>query len=197
MDPLLEWMAPLRGLLTVWLFGLGAVIGSFLNVLAYRLPAGKSIVHPGSQCPACGRAIRWRHNLPIVSWLWLRGRCHDCGAKISRRYPLVELATALLFVAMAEIDVWPAVVAARDAAHATALETAGLDGVAILARYGFHLWLMTTLLVAALVEYDRARLPAVIVIVAITVGFVASAWNPAVRLEYSPTSGDCAGHGTA
>ncbi len=78
------------------LFVLGACIGSFLNVLIYRLPRGESIVFPGSHCPSCGRPIRWYDNIPILSWLLLRGRCHSCNARISPRYLLIEIATAVL-----------------------------------------------------------------------------------------------------
>jgi leader peptidase (prepilin peptidase)/N-methyltransferase len=106
MDSLIASIDQLGWIFDVWLFALGAAIGSFLNVVVYRLPRGKSIVYPGSQCPTCGHAIRWYHNLPIVSWIWLHGKCHDCGAKISIRYPLIELATGLLFVA-ARIVFWP------------------------------------------------------------------------------------------
>lgn len=78
----------------------GLVIGSFLNVVIYRVPRGESIVKPGSHCPNCGEAVRFRHNIPVLGWLMLRGRCADCAEPISIRYPLVELATAVLFVAI-------------------------------------------------------------------------------------------------
>jgi len=80
---------------------LGALVGSFLNVVIHRLPRGESIVRPGSRCPACGRAIRPWHNVPVLAWLALRGRCRDCGARIPVRYPLVEAATAVLFALFA------------------------------------------------------------------------------------------------
>ncbi|HEY1794066.1 MAG TPA: prepilin peptidase [Opitutaceae bacterium] len=79
-------------------FVLGACIGSFLNVVIYRVPAGKSIVTPGSTC-ACGKAIAWHDNIPILSWLVLRGRARCCGRRFSFRYPFVELLTACLFLA--------------------------------------------------------------------------------------------------
>jgi leader peptidase (prepilin peptidase) / N-methyltransferase len=78
----------------------GAVIGSFLNVVAYRLPRGESLVTPGSHCPSCGVAIKPYDNIPVLGWLLLRGRCRSCRAAISPRYPLVEAATALLAVAV-------------------------------------------------------------------------------------------------
>lgn len=76
---------------------LGLFIGSFLNVVIWRVPRGESVVSPASACPRCGHAIRPWDNLPVLSWLLLRGRCRDCSAPISPRYPAVELATAVLF----------------------------------------------------------------------------------------------------
>jgi leader peptidase (prepilin peptidase)/N-methyltransferase len=74
----------------------GLAFGSFLNVVAYRLPLRESLSKPRSRCPQCGTQIRARDNVPVFGWLLLRGRCRDCGARISRRYPLVEAGTALL-----------------------------------------------------------------------------------------------------
>ena len=79
---------------------LGASIGSFLNVVVYRLPAGLSLTHPPSRCPTCMTPLRKRENVPIVGWLMLQGKCAHCGTKISMRYPVVELITALLFVSI-------------------------------------------------------------------------------------------------
>jgi len=74
-----------------WAFAFGAVVGSFLNVVVARVPAGESIVHPRSRCPACRTPIAWHDNVPVLSWMLLRGRCRACRAGISLRYPLVEL----------------------------------------------------------------------------------------------------------
>src|SRR5438128_9972213 len=79
---------------------LGLIIGSFLNVVAYRLPRGESLVKPRSRCPGCGENVRARDNIPVLSWLLLRGRCRHCGERISARYPVVELVTGLLFAAV-------------------------------------------------------------------------------------------------
>ncbi len=79
---------------------LGAVVGSFLNVVIHRLPRGQSLVRPPSHCPSCGRRIRPWDNVPVVGFLVLRGRCRDCGAPISPRYPLVEALTAGLAVGL-------------------------------------------------------------------------------------------------
>ncbi len=76
---------------------LGLLVGSFLNVVIWRVPRGQSVVSPPSRCPSCGEQVRPRDNVPVLSWLLLRGRCRSCGARISPRYPLVELTTALLF----------------------------------------------------------------------------------------------------
>jgi leader peptidase (prepilin peptidase) / N-methyltransferase len=86
----------------------GLLVGSFLNVVAWRLPRGESLVSPRSRCPGCEAPIRAYDNVPVVSWVVLRARCRHCGTRISARYPLVELSTALLYVA---------VVVGRDGAH--------------------------------------------------------------------------------
>ncbi|MEA2146241.1 MAG: leader peptidase (prepilin peptidase) / N-methyltransferase, partial [Solirubrobacteraceae bacterium] len=84
----------------VFAAAVGAAIGSFLNVVIYRLPRGESLVHPASHCPGCEHAIRPYDNVPVLAWLWLRGRCRDCRIKISARYPGVEALTAALAVAV-------------------------------------------------------------------------------------------------
>jgi leader peptidase (prepilin peptidase) / N-methyltransferase len=88
--------------MTVILFAavLGLIVGSFLNVVAYRLPRGESLLHPRSRCPGCEAPIAPYDNVPVLSWLVLRGRCRRCRTRISARYPLVELATAALYAAV-------------------------------------------------------------------------------------------------
>ena len=86
------WLAPVAAL-----FGLA--IGSFMTVVAARVPAGESVVSPRSRCPHCGTEIRNRDNIPVLGWIMLRGRCHNCGERISARYPLLELSTAILMAA--------------------------------------------------------------------------------------------------
>jgi leader peptidase (prepilin peptidase)/N-methyltransferase len=92
MNAELPWFFP------TLVFVLGAVVGSFLNVCIYRIPQARSVVHPRSSC-ACGTLIAWYHNLPILSWLFLRGRAACCGQSFSVRYPMVELFTGLVFLA--------------------------------------------------------------------------------------------------
>lgn len=79
----------------------GAALGSFLNVCIYRLPAGESVVRPRSRCPECGAGIGWRDNVPVLSYMFLRGRCRGCATRISVQYPLVELATLLIWLGAA------------------------------------------------------------------------------------------------
>ena len=80
----------------IFVLAIGACVGSFLNVVVWRLPRGQSIVFPGSYCPQCGKAIRWYDNIPVLSWCLLRAKCRFCKKPISVRYPIVEAATALL-----------------------------------------------------------------------------------------------------
>lgn len=92
------------GLLIGWVPAigvLGLLVGSFLNVVVHRVPAGLSVVRPGSACPECRHVVRARDNVPVVSWLLLRGRCRDCHSGIPVRYPLVEAGTGLLFAGIA------------------------------------------------------------------------------------------------
>jgi leader peptidase (prepilin peptidase) / N-methyltransferase len=88
-------------LVLVFVAFLGGCVGSFLNVVMYRLPRGENVVWPGSHCPKCQHAIRPWHNLPVIGWLLLGGKCYDCKEPISPKYPLVEAATATVFVLVA------------------------------------------------------------------------------------------------
>jgi leader peptidase (prepilin peptidase)/N-methyltransferase len=84
----------------VLVFLVGLILGSFLNVCIHRLPRGQSVVHPGSRCPACRSPIRWYQNVPVLSWIALRGRCAYCSAPISWRYPLVEAMSGTILLAL-------------------------------------------------------------------------------------------------
>ncbi|HJQ04577.1 MAG TPA: prepilin peptidase [Nocardioides sp.] len=136
---------------------LGLIIGSFLNVVIHRVPRGESIVSPPSACPRCGHEIRNRHNIPVVGWLVLRGRCADCGEPISLRYPLVELGTGMLFGLVA----WR--IAALDTPSLTSTYATddGHVGWGALAAYLVFAGLGVAL---AGIDLDVRRLPDVIVL---------------------------------
>jgi len=118
---------------------LGLLVGSFLNVVIWRVPRGESVVRPPSHCPSCGNQVRPRDNVPVVSWVLLKGKCRDCDAAISRRYPLVELATGVAFAVMALRFGWDAV----------------LPAYLYLAAIGVALWM---------IDLDVKRLPNAIVL---------------------------------
>jgi len=199
--------APLELLLSPWAMGVfGLAIGSFLNVVIFRLPAmlerqwwsdvasqlrdkdsfrrtfsaeappgldqagsalrrtigalgTLNLVKPGSRCPACGHDIRWHENIPVLSWLRLHGRCSACGAKISARYPLVELSTAALF----------ALVAARFGAQPVTL---------------LYCAMVAVLLSLTLIDWDTTVLPDVLTLPLLWAGIAAAAlgWLPSVTL---------------
>lgn len=93
-------MAPQEWIIGAFIFAFGCCMGSFLNVVIYRLPRDKSLVTPGSACPGCGKPIRFYDNIPLISWLVLRARCRHCGTRISARYFVVELLTGLMFLGL-------------------------------------------------------------------------------------------------
>ena len=98
----------------------GLCIGSFLNVVIHRLPRGASVVAPPSRCPNCGYLLRWYDNVPVLSWVFLRGRCRKCGTPISIRYPIVEVLTMLVFLLHLWVFGWSVLMAVR-VVFATAL----------------------------------------------------------------------------
>lgn len=137
---------------------LGLVLGSFLNVVVYRVPIGKSIVSPPSACPNCDHEIAPYDNIPVMSWLLLRGQCRNCSVPISARYPLVELATSVAF-ALVALGFAPACFAATTSAGAVA---------AVLVMISF-LYLAAITIALALIDLDVHKLPNVIVVPAYAV----------------------------
>jgi leader peptidase (prepilin peptidase)/N-methyltransferase len=85
-------------LAVAWLAAIGGCVGSFLTVVWDRLGTGEGIVVPPSRCPECDHKLRWYHNLPIIGWIMLRGRCYDCGARIPIKHPIIEAFFALVFI---------------------------------------------------------------------------------------------------
>jgi leader peptidase (prepilin peptidase)/N-methyltransferase len=148
---------------------LGAAIGSFLNVVAYRMPRGMSLVTPGSRCPVCGHAIRWYDNVPVAGWLLLGGRCRDCRAPIAARYPLVEALVALAGAALG----W----AAFEDVSGGMARAYGFDFTAFVVR----LALFGTLFAAALIEFDGHRVPLRLLGWVLVAGFAIGSIWPGVR----------------
>jgi len=157
---------------------LGTLIGSFLNVVVYRVPRGASIVSPPSACGSCGHEVRAYDNIPLVSWLLLRGKCRDCSAPISARYPLVELAGAAAFGLVAWRFV-PEIVTA----FSSGAGGAGVAGILTLLAF---LYLGAVSIALALIDLDTRRLPNVLVLPMYVVGAVlfaaaalaAGQWQP-------------------
>ncbi len=143
---------------------LGLVFGSFLNVVIFRLPRGESLAFPGSHCPGCGRPIRAYDNIPILSWLWLKGRARCCGAPISARYPLVELMGGLLGWAVLKV-----VVSELDASTTWYMAL----GVFLL-ELGFGL----ALVAVAFIDVEHMLVPDEITLGGTLVGLVTAPWRP-------------------
>jgi len=165
--------------LYAWLFWLGATVGSFLNVVVYRLPRGLNLAYPGSGCPQCGHPIRLTDNVPLLSWLALRGRCRDCGGRISPRYLLVELSTATLFLVVAIVE--RHLLLSGDGSFSRGL-LFGSEVVPFWARYGLHVSLAATLLAATLIRSDGFPIPARLYAPVLLAGFVLPLLWPSIRL---------------
>lgn len=141
------------GFMALCVFLFGAVVGSFLNVCIYRLPLYQSIITPGSRCMSCGTAVRWFDNIPMFSWLFLRGRCRSCGVGFSVRYPFVELLTAcltlLLFVRF---------------------------GLSV--SFVIYFFFIAALIVVTFIDFDHQIIPDEISLPGIGLGFLASFFLP-------------------
>ncbi len=185
------WMAAL------WVAAVGGCVGSFLNVVIYRLPAGISLSSPGSHCPRCKHPIRWYDNVPVFGWLFLRGRCRDCQSWIPIRYPAVEATVAALFVLMVFVEGVTlggnlpqrpfSVVDGLIYPELTLWESAGI--------MGWHLFLLCSLLCASLIRYDGHAVPLRLFLPGLAIGLLGpSIWphllpQPAAILASGPTAG--------
>ena len=162
-DPRNWYAVPFHFWSAVW-FVLGCIVGSFLNVCIHRLPQGLSIVSPPSHCPHCQYSIPWYLNIPLVTWLWLRGRCRNCGAPISLRYFLVELLAGVAFVCC-----WMAF---------------GKQSAALALVYAFFL---AGLIAATFIDFEHFIIPDEITYAGIVAGFVASLLVPQLHGDPSLT----------
>jgi leader peptidase (prepilin peptidase)/N-methyltransferase len=165
-----------------WLFCCGACIGSFLNVVVYRLPRGKNLSRPRSSCPACDQRIRWYDNIPILSWIHLKGRCRNCKEPIAIRYLLVEgiVASSFMLLGMAEPITGGSVLP----------ESYKIRDLDIWMIFLAHLALLTTLLGAGLVYRDHGRVPArlfsVLLVILVVAQLVAPDFYPQPAAEGAP-----------
>jgi len=151
---------------SVFFFMLGSIVGSFLNVCIHRMPLGQSIVSPPSHCPHCNYSIPWFLNIPLATWLYLRGKCRNCGAPISSRYFLVELLTGVSF-----LGCWLAF---------------GHQSILLPLIYALFL---AGLIVATFIDFEHFIIPDEITIGGMVVGFILSCLVPALHGESSLTGG--------
>jgi len=142
----------------------GACVGSFLNVVVWRLPRRESVIRPGSHCPSCGHAVRWHDNLPVVSWLLLGGRCRDCGWRITARYPITEALCGGLWLTAFK-------------ARGLGSETPGLDLLA-------GLVLVSLLLALLLIDLDHLWLPEPLCRAGVILGLLACVAEPDQLLNH-------------
>ncbi len=184
-------------LIAVWIFATGGAIGSFLNVVVYRLPAGLSLSWPGSFCPQCKHPIRWHDNVPVLGWILLRGRCRDCRRPIPLRYPAVEALVAGLYLLLGVVEGLggAANLPVRPVPVAGGVIGPALGSAQVAGLLAWHLLLISTLLPAALIEYDGQRVPRRLFGPALVVGLVGSAcWGwlhpvPAIGVGWRPAAG--------
>ena len=189
-DPLLPlWAMELFAslFLWVWLFCIGATVGSFLNVVVYRLPRGENLAYPGSYCPRCGHHIRLRDNIPILSWLNLRGRCRDCKGRISPRYFWVELAVAIAFVTVLAADIF---LPAGSLGFATRFPLTPREVPGFWCMYGLHVVLVTTIIGVILIRADGSPVPARIFLPALLLGLGMPLAFPEIRSVPAMAYGD-------
>jgi leader peptidase (prepilin peptidase) / N-methyltransferase len=146
------------------MFVFGLLLGSFANVVIWRFPRGESLSSPGSRCPSCGTPVRWYDNIPVVSWLRLRGRCRSCGGPIAPRYPAVELLSGILWFAAAV--------------------TYGVGMQAVIA--GFFFW---TLLILTFIDLDTMRLPNPIVGALAGFGLLGVVVSQLAKVAWVPLTG--------
>jgi leader peptidase (prepilin peptidase)/N-methyltransferase len=165
----------------LWLFAVGAVVGSFLNVCIYRIPWQKSVIWPASMCPRCLEPIAFHDNVPVLSWLVLRGECRRCGQPIPGRYALIEFLTGALFVAVYLVDV--------------GLAPWGRFDSLLFARMVYHQALIALLLVATFIDYDLQIIPDEVTLPGMAIGLLGGWMVPGIRPEPALASSPLGGLG--
>ncbi|MFW6155534.1 MAG: prepilin peptidase [Planctomycetota bacterium] len=171
----------------IFVFMIGACVGSFLNVVIYRVPMGRSIVCPPSHCPSCGRPIRWYDNLPILSWLLLRAQCRDCKAPISIQYPLIEAATGLMVVGL-YVAYFLAEARTLELGPGSPVGRTALDFVRAWPMFVAHAGLLCALLASAAVDLKYYVVPLPVMWTAAALGAVAVIISPHPFLPSAPAT---------
>ncbi|GAA4427700.1 prepilin peptidase [Bremerella cremea] len=173
----IQWIQTvlIAGFLYTWFFFFGATVGSFLNVVIWRMPRGETVVTRPSRCPFCSTKLAWNDNVPVLGWLMLGGRCRTCRLPISPRYPLVEAAMGLIFLVLLQTEVLQGGSnlpghAAIALSYARAMLELKFEMLSI---YAFHCYFFSLMMCWALIAWDRSRMPLTLNVVAYGVGFFA------------------------
>lgn len=164
-------------ILGLGLFAIGTVVGSFLNVCIYRIPWQKSVIWPGSHCPRCYGAIAAQDNIPIVSWIALRGECRECGGPIAARYVLIEALVGLLFAGVYLVDV----------VYGPPIPWGALPA-SIPIRLTYHLAFVALLVAATFIDYDLTIIPDEITVPGMLFGVGVGALAPIIRPDPNSSS---------
>lgn len=172
----IQWIQTIliAGFLYTWFFFFGATVGSFLNVVIWRMPRGETVVTRPSRCPFCSTNLKWNDNIPVLGWLMLGGRCRTCRLPISPRYPIVEAIMGAIFLLLLQFELLsgggnlPGIEAVRLNYSRAMLELQfGLIGI-----YLFHCFLFCMLLCWSLIAWDRQRMPLTLALLTFGVGFI-------------------------
>jgi len=168
----------------LWITFLGGAVGSFLNVVAYRLPLGISLLYPPSRCPGCETPIELRDNLPVIGWVLLKGRCRNCRISIPLRYPLIEAAAALIFLLVSYLELLSggATLPVRPPNHYTGFVwIIWFTKWDLISIYLYHISLLSYLLTTAILIYDGNPPPRKLWIPFIAVGILAPILWPQIH----------------
>jgi leader peptidase (prepilin peptidase)/N-methyltransferase len=170
----------------LWIFVLGACIGSFLNVVIYRLPAGMALSHPDSRCPQCETELSARDNIPIIGWIALGGKCRYCNVPISARYPLIESLVGLLFLTLFLVETWRGAVN-LPAVSLSDLNTGAVDAIfrlgqwELLGWFAVHAFYLTITLAVCMIAVDGHSTPVKLTQAGIVVGLLIGIVWPNMR----------------
>jgi len=171
-----QWIQTIliAGFLYTWFFFFGATVGSFLNVVIWRMPRGETVVSRPSRCPFCSTQLKWNDNVPVLGWIMLGGRCRTCRLPISPRYPIIETVVGLIFLLLLQFEVLsgggnlPGVEAVR-LTHSRAMLELQFP---LLAIYVFHCYLFSLMVCWAMIAWDRSPMPLPLGVLAYGVGFL-------------------------